>query len=133
MIYCTLSFFGSVFLFVDSIMLSMNNNFTKVEALSDKEFKIKTLIKSGNPAFVNAFNFIHKMYKINSSRGRSNHYNVFKSIYIDEQSLPAWQLANICHIAESSLYRLRNDIIDFFYAYLEEYENASEEIAATEG
>ena len=113
-------------------MLPMNC-FTKVESLSDKEFKIKALIKSGDTAFVNAFNFIHKMYKINSRRGKSNHYNVFRSIYIDEQNLSAWQLANVCHVAESSLYRLRNDILDFFYAYLEEDENEAKEIAATEG
>lgn len=107
-------------------------NFTKVESLRDKENKIKTLIKSGNKTYATAFNFIYKMYKINSNRGKSNHYNVFKSIYIDEQILPAWQLANLCHVAESTLYRLRNDIIDFFYAYLEN-ENLSEEIAVTEG
>ena len=106
-------------------------NFTKVESLSDRENKIKTLIKSGNTAYRTAFKFIWKMYKINSSRGKSNHYNIFKSIYIDEQDLSAWQIANLCNVAESTLYRLRNDIIDFFYAYLEN-ENVSEEIAVTE-
>ncbi len=111
-------------------MVSMEN-FTKVESLSDKENKIKTLIKSGDKDYEAAFNFIRKMYKINSSRGKSNHYNIFKSIYIDEQNLSAWQLANLCHVAESTLYRLRNDIIDFFYAYLEN-EEISEGIAVTE-
>ncbi len=106
-------------------------NFTKVESLSDRENKIKTLIKSGNTAYRTAFEFIWKMYKINSSRGKSNHYNIFKSIYIDEQNLSAWQLANLCHVAESTLYRLRNDIIDFFYAYLKN-EEISEGIAVTE-
>ena len=106
-------------------------NFTKVESLSDRENKIKTLIKSGNTAYRTAFEFIWKMYKINSNRGKSNHYNIFKSIYIDEQDLSAWQIANLCNVAESTLYRLRNDIIDFFYAYLEN-ENVSEEIAVTE-
>jgi len=108
-------------------------NFTKAESLSDKENTIKTLIKSGNKTYATAFDFIHKMFKINSSRGKSNHYNVFKSIYLDEQNLPAWQLANNCHVAESTLFRLRNDIIDFFYAYLAEEENGPEEIAATKG
>ena len=106
-------------------------NFTKVESLSDKENKIKTLIKSGDKDYEAVFNFIRKMYKINSSRGKSNHYNIFKSIYIDEQNLSAWQLANLCHVAESTLYRLRNDIIDFFYAYLKN-EEISEGIAVTE-
>lgn len=106
-------------------------NFTKVESLSDKENKIKTLIKSGDKDYEAAFIFIRKMYKINSSRGKSNHYNIFKSIYIDEQNLSAWQLANLCHVAESTLYRLRNDIIDFFYAYLKD-EEISEGIAVTE-
>lgn len=106
-------------------------NFTKVESLSDKENKIKTLIKSGDKDYEAAFNFIRKMYKINSNRGKSNHYNIFKSIYIDEQNLSAWQLANLCHVAESTLYRLRNDIIDFFYAYLKN-EEISEGIAVTE-
>lgn len=106
-------------------------NFTKVESLSDRENKIKTLIKSGNKAYKAAFEFIWKMYKINSNRGKSNHYNIFKSIYIDEQDLSAWQIANLCNVAESTLYRLRNDIIDFFYAYLEN-ENVSEEIAVSE-
>ena len=106
-------------------------NFTKVESLSDRENKIKTLIKSGNTAYRTAFKFIWKMYKINSSRGKSNHYNIFKSIYIDEQDLSAWQIANLCNVAESTLYRLRNDIIDFFYAYIAN-ENVSEEVAVTE-
>lgn len=106
-------------------------NFTKVESLSDRENKIKTLIKSGNKAYKAAFEFIRKMYKINSNRGKSNHYNIFKSIYIDEQDLSAWQIANLCNVAESILYRLRNDIIDFFYAYLEN-EEMSEEIAVSE-
>ena len=106
-------------------------NFTKVESLSDRENKIKTLIKSGNKPYKATFEFIRKMYKINSSRGKSNYYNIFKSIYIDEQDLSAWQIANLCNVAESTLYRLRNDIIDFFYAYLEN-EEMSEEIAVSE-
>ena len=106
-------------------------NFTKVESLSDRENKIKTLIKSGNKAYKAAFEFIRKMYKISSNRGKSNHYNIFKTIYIDEQGLPAWRIANLCNVAESTLYRLRNDIIDFFDAYLEN-EEMSEDIAVTE-
>lgn len=54
-------------------------NFTKVESLSDRENKIKTLIKSGNTAYRTAFEFIWKMYKISSNRGKSNHYNIFDS------------------------------------------------------
>ena len=111
-------------------MISMKN-FTKVESLRARENKIKTLIKSGNKAYKSAFEFIRKMYKINSSRDKPHHYNIFKSIYIDEQDLSAWQIANLCNVAESTLYRLRNDIIDFFYAYLEN-EEISEEIAVTE-
>ena len=106
-------------------------NLTKVESLSNRENKIKTLIKSGDKAYKAAFDFIRKMYKINCSRGKSNYYNIFKSIYIDEQDLPAWQVANLCNVAESTLYRLRNDIVDFFYAYIAN-ENISEEIAVTE-
>ena len=37
-------------------------NFTKVESLSDRENKIKTLIKSGNKPYKAAFEFIRKMY-----------------------------------------------------------------------
>ena len=39
-------------------------NFTKVESLSDKENKIKTLIKSGDKDYEAAFNFIRKMLSL---------------------------------------------------------------------
>ena len=61
-------------------------NFTKVESLSDRENKIKTLIKSENQAYKAAFDFIRKMYKISSNRGKSNPI-IFSNLFISTSEI----------------------------------------------
>lgn len=100
---------------------------TKDYSLRDKE---KWIISLKNTYYLDAFTFVHKYYRINYKLRKSSHYLVFQAIYIDKLKLPAWQLANYCKIAESTLFRLRNEIIECFYSYLED-EVISEEVAVT--
>lgn len=84
----------------------------------------------GMSRYLDTFTFVYKYYKINYKLRKSSHYLVFQAIYIENPKLPAGQLANCCKIAESTLFRLRNEIIECFYAYLED-DVISEEIGIT--
>ena len=48
-----------------------------------------------------------------------------------KSKLPAWKLASSCNIAQSTLFRLRNEIVECFYACLEDEQNTLKEIAVT--
>ena len=76
--------------------------------------------------YLDKFTFVYEYYKLR----KSSHYLVFQAIYIEKPKLRAGQLANYCSIAENTLFRLRNEIIECFSAYLED-EVISEEIAIT--
>ena len=80
---------------------------------------------------MNAFNFVHKFYRINYRLHKSNHLAVFKTVYIEKLKLPAWKLASSCNIAQSTLFRLRNEIPECFYACLKDERNKLKEIAVT--
>ena len=97
----------------------MNVN-TYEKSLSEKEKQILSLVYSGNEHYLNAFNFVHKFYRINYRLHKSNHLAVFRTVYIEKSKLPAWKLASSCNIAQSTLFRLRNEIVECFYAYLED-------------
>ena len=94
--------------------------YTYDKSLSEKESQILSFVYSGNEHYLNAFNFVHKFYRINYRLHKSNHLAVFKTVYIEKSKLPAWKLASSCNIAQSTLFRLRNEIVECFYAYLED-------------
>ena len=106
--------------------------FANDNLLSDRENRIKELINSGDKRYLDVFTFIYRYYKFNYRLRKSNHYLVFKAIYIENLELTKWNIANYCHLSESSFYRLRNEIIDCFYTCLEE-NYIFEEIAITKG
>ena len=105
--------------------------YTYDKSLSEKENQILSLVYSGNSHYLNAFNFVHKFYRINYRLHKSNHLSVFKTVYIKKSKLPAWKLASSCNIAQSTLFRLRNEIVECFYACLEDERNTLKEIAVT--
>ena len=104
-------------------------NFTNENSLSDIENQIILFVQQKNKRYKKAFICTHKFYKINQKLNKSNHYLVFKAIYIDKLKLPAWKLATRCNIAESTLFRLRNEILDCFNTCLQTI--IQEEVAAT--
>ena len=108
----------------------MNVN-TYEKSLSEKEKQILSLVYSGNEHYLNAFNFVHKFYRITYRLHKSNHLAVFRSVYMEKAKLPAWKLASSCNIAQSTLFRLRNEIVDCFHACLEDERNMLKEIAVT--
>ena len=99
-------------------MLYMESIFNK--SLNDKENIIKDLISSGNERCINVFIFLYKFYKLNYKVGKSNHYLVFNAVYIKSLKKAKWSIANYCSMSESTLYRIRNDIVDCFYTCLNE-------------
>ena len=57
--------------------------YTYEKSLSKKEEQILSLVYSGNEHYLNAFNFVHKFYRINYRLHKSNHLAVF----LDELNL----------------------------------------------
>ena len=57
--------------------------YTYDKSLSEKEEQILSLVYSGNEHYLNAFNFVHKFYRINYYLHNSNHLAVF----LDELNL----------------------------------------------
>ena len=51
--------------------------YTYDKSLSEKEKQILSLVYSGNSHYLNAFNFVHKFYRINYRLHKSNHLSVF--------------------------------------------------------
>ena len=129
-IYQTLPFFGSAEQFINSKIVFMKG-YTYYKSLGEKEKQILSLVYSGNSHYLNAFNFVHKFYRINYRLHKSNHLTVFKTVYIEKSKLPAWKLASSCNIAQSTLFKLRNEIVECFYACLEDERNTLKEIAVT--
>ena len=127
-----LPFFGSAEQFIN-IKIVFMKGYTYVKSLSEKENKILSFVYSGNEHYLNAFNFVHKFYRINYRLHKSNHLAVFKTVYIEKSKLPAWKLASSCNIAQSTFFRLRNEIVECFYACLEDEQNTLKEIAVTLG
>ncbi len=57
--------------------------YTYDKSLSEKESQILSLVYSNNEHYLNAFNFVHKFYRINYRLHKSNHLAVF----LDELNL----------------------------------------------
>ena len=57
--------------------------YTYDKSLSEKESRILSFVYSGNEHYLNAFNFVHKFYRINYRLHKSNHLAVF----LDELNL----------------------------------------------
>ena len=125
-----LPFFGSVELSSNGKIVFMKC-YTYDKSLGEKENKILSLVYSGNSHYLNAFNSIHKFYRINYRLHKSNHLAVFKAVYIEKSKLPAWKLASSCNIAQITLFRLRNEIPGCFHACLKDERNMLKEIAVT--
>ena len=128
--FLVLPFFGSAKLLLNSKIVSMKG-YTYEKSLGEKENQILSFVYSGNEHYLNVFNFVHKFYRINYRLHKSNHLAVFRTVYIEKSKLPAWKLASSCNIAQSTLFRLRNEIVECFYACLEDERNMLKEIAVT--
>ena len=107
------------------------NVYTYEKSLGEKESRILSFVYSGNSHYLNAFNFVHKFYRINYRLHKSNHLAVCKAVYIEKAKLPAWKIASSCNIAQSTLFKLRNEIPECFHACLEDERNTLKEIAVT--
>ena len=125
-----LPFFGSAGQFIN-IKIVFMKGYTYDKSLSEKESRILSFVYSGNKHYLNAFNFVHKFCRINYRLHKSNHLAVFRTVYIEKSKLPAWKLASSCNIAQSTLFRLRNEIAECFYACLKDERNMLKEIAVT--
>ncbi|MBQ7339901.1 MAG: hypothetical protein IJW43_03470 [Clostridia bacterium] len=95
-------------------------SFTQEKFLRDKEEKIKSLIKEGNPRFTKIVNFLHLYYRLKNLSGKAPIFYVFEAVYIKELSLPAWKLALYCNLSRTTLFNYRNEIISDFNICLTE-------------
>ena len=125
-----LPFFGSAKLPLN-IKIVFMKGYTYDKSLREKESRILSFVYSCNKHSLNAFYFVHKFYRINYCLHKSNHLAVFKTVYIEKSKLPAWKIASSCNIAQSTFFRLRNEIVECFYACLEDEQNTLKEIAVT--
>ena len=87
---------------------------TKEELLRNKENNIKTLIKSGDRLYVQTHNFLYNYYFFKTATNGTPLMTVFEAIYIKNLSLPAWKLANYCHVSRTTLFNYRNEIVNNF-------------------
>ncbi len=87
---------------------------TNEKFLREKENRIKLSISHGEIHFVATFNFLHKYYTLNTLTGKTPILSVFDAIYVENLDLPAWKLANYCHISRTTLFNYRNLIIKDF-------------------
>lgn len=69
--------------------IAFMKGYTYEKQLSEKENQILLLVYSDNSHYLNAFNFVHKFYRINYRLYKSNHLAVFKAVYIEKSKLPA--------------------------------------------
>ena len=107
--------------------LSLDNNtkivfmkrITKEDFLRNKENKIKTLIYCGDPLYVQTYKFLYNHYFLKAISSGSPIITVFEAVYIKKLSLPAWKLANYCHVSRTSLFNYRNEIVNNLYTCLE--------------
>ena len=105
---------------------------TKEHFLRNKESTIKAQISNGNQLYVQIYEFLYKYYSLQRLSGGAPLMSVFEAIYIKKLSLPAWKLANYCHISRSTLFNYRNEIVNAFNTCLEKSFPISE-IASTKG
>ncbi len=112
-------------------MIAMKRT-TKDRVLTAKETHIENLINSGDKRYLDAFNFVYQHYQVDYLMNKSNHFLVFKAIYIKKLKLPKWKMALYCHVSRTTLFVYRHDIIDCFYTCINE-NVATEEISITKG
>ncbi len=98
---------------INTKIISMDK-ITKEDFLRNKENKIKTLISCGDSLCVRAYKFLYNHYFLKATSNGSPILSVFEAIYIKKLSLPAWKLANYCHISRTTLFNYRNEIINNF-------------------
>lgn len=87
---------------------------TKEEFLKNKENKIKARISNGDQLYVRIYNFLYNYYSLRTFSNGTPVMIVFEAIYIKNLSLPAWKLANFCHISRTTLFNYRNEIVNAF-------------------
>ena len=80
--FFALPFFGNTKLLLN-IKIVFMKGYTYDKSLSEIEEQILSLVYSGNEHYLNAFNFVHKFYRINYRLHKSNHLAVF----LDELNL----------------------------------------------
>ena len=109
---------------------------TKDKALLSFEKQILETLSQGNSFAAHAFYFVFSHYLVESILYCDKHLDVIKSIYIEQQNLPLWKLANNCNISERTLYRYRKDIAGSVLSISEYLSNNNDfqlfsEVAAT--
>ena len=109
---------GTLSLNINTKIISMDK-ITKEDFLRNKENKIKSLIACGDSLYVQAHNFLYNHYFLKAMSNGSPILSVFEAIYIKNLSLPAWKLANYCHVSRTTLFNYRNEIINTFNTCLE--------------
>lgn len=105
---------------------------TKENLLRNKENKIKNQIRNGKHPYIQIYKFLYNYYSLRTLSNGSLVSIVFEAIYIKSLSLPAWKLANYCHISRTSLFNYRNEIVNDFNTCLSKSFPISE-IAFTKG
>ncbi len=105
---------------------------TKEDFLRNKENKLKSQIYNGEQLYIQIYNFLYNYYSLRALSSGSPIMKVFEAIYIKKLSLPAWKLANYCHISRTSLFNYRNEIVNNFNTCLSKSFPISE-IAFTKG
>ncbi len=96
-------------------------NLTNEKLLKIKEFRIFCLIDNKDTAAINVINYLNIYYFIEDLNKRTVFHKVFDYVYVKRAKIPKWKLAIICNVSESTLFRIRRNIIDCFYICYDEF------------
>lgn len=87
------------------------SDLTKEETLSQKEKRIKKLIRT-DERYGKVFNFIFFYYSLDNCFRSSVVIHILREIYINNYNKPMWKLACDCNISRTLLFKCRHEIVN---------------------
>ncbi len=89
-------------------------NLTNEKLLRVKELRIYCLIDKNDLTAISVLKWLDVYYFIEDLNKRTVFHKVFIEVYIKRTKTPKWKLALLCNVSESTLFRIRRNIIDCF-------------------
>lgn len=97
-------------------------NLTNEKLLKIKEFHIYCLLDKNDVTAISVINNLNIYYFIEDLNKRTVYHKVFQHVYIKRTKTPKWKLAVLCNVSESTLFRIRRNIIDCFNICYDEFQ-----------
>ncbi len=86
-----------------------NDSYLKI-----REFYIYRLLDSDDQTAISVLEKLKIYYSIEDLNKKTVYYKVLNCLYIKRDTIPKWKLANLCNVSESTLFRIRRNILNYF-------------------